>query len=46
MAHAGEGYLVHLTGLTHDEKGYPVMTAEAHFGDGLSNNGKNPCEPQ
>ncbi|MGA2936280.1 MAG: 2-oxoacid:acceptor oxidoreductase subunit alpha [Syntrophobacteraceae bacterium] len=30
MAHAGEGYLVHFTGLTHDEKGYPVMTAEAH----------------
>jgi 2-oxoglutarate ferredoxin oxidoreductase subunit alpha len=30
MAHAGEGYRVHLTGLTHDEKGYPVMTVEAH----------------
>ena len=29
MAHAGEGYMVHYTGLTHDEKGYPVMTAEA-----------------
>ncbi len=30
MAHAGEGYNVHMTGLTHDEKGYPVMTADAH----------------
>jgi 2-oxoglutarate ferredoxin oxidoreductase subunit alpha len=30
MAHAGEGYRVHLTGLTHDERGYPDMTAEAH----------------
>ncbi|MGC8492599.1 MAG: 2-oxoacid:acceptor oxidoreductase subunit alpha [Syntrophobacteraceae bacterium] len=29
MAHAGEGYRVHFTGLTHDEGGYPVMTAEA-----------------
>jgi 2-oxoglutarate ferredoxin oxidoreductase subunit alpha len=30
MAHAGEGQRVHFTGLTHDERGYPVMTAEAH----------------
>lgn len=30
MAHAGDGYMVHVTGLTHDEKGYPAMTAEAH----------------
>lgn len=29
MAHAGEGYKVHITGLTHDERGYPVMSAEA-----------------
>ena len=29
MAHAGDGYMVHFTGLTHDEKGYPVMTTEA-----------------
>jgi 2-oxoglutarate ferredoxin oxidoreductase subunit alpha len=29
MAHAGEGYMVHFTGLTHDERGYPVMTPEA-----------------
>jgi len=25
---AGEGYRIHTTGLTHDERGYPVMTAE------------------
>jgi 2-oxoglutarate/2-oxoacid ferredoxin oxidoreductase subunit alpha len=29
MAIAGEGYGIHVTGLTHDVKGYPVMTAEA-----------------
>lgn len=29
MATAGEGYGIHVTGLTHDEKGYPVMTPEA-----------------
>ncbi|MEE8469817.1 MAG: 2-oxoacid:acceptor oxidoreductase subunit alpha [Dehalococcoidia bacterium] len=29
MALAGEGYRFHVTGLTHDERGYPVMTAEA-----------------
>jgi len=26
MAHAGEGYNFHMTGLTHDERGYPNMT--------------------
>jgi 2-oxoglutarate/2-oxoacid ferredoxin oxidoreductase subunit alpha len=26
MAHAGEGYKFHITGLTHDERGYPNMT--------------------
>jgi len=30
MAHAGEGYRVHFTGLTHDERGYPAMTAADH----------------
>jgi 2-oxoglutarate ferredoxin oxidoreductase subunit alpha len=30
MPAAGDGYNIHVTGLTHDEKGYPVMTAEAH----------------
>jgi 2-oxoglutarate ferredoxin oxidoreductase subunit alpha len=29
MACAGEGYRFHVTGLTHDEKGYPVINAEA-----------------
>jgi len=28
IAHAGEGYKFHVTGLTHDHRGYPVMTAE------------------
>ncbi len=30
MADAGEGYRIHVTGLTHDERGYPVMTADCH----------------
>lgn len=30
IAHAGEGYRVHFTGLTHDERGYPDMSAETH----------------
>jgi len=29
MANAGDGYRFHVTGLTHDERGYPVMTAAA-----------------
>jgi 2-oxoglutarate ferredoxin oxidoreductase subunit alpha len=29
MANAGEGYHMHVTGLTHDERGYPVITAAA-----------------
>ena len=28
MALAGEGYKIHVTGLTHDERGYPVIDAE------------------
>ena len=28
MPMAGEGYFVHVTGLTHNEKGYPVVNAE------------------
>jgi len=28
MVHAGEGYRFHITGLTHDERGYPLMNAE------------------
>ncbi|MDJ0698544.1 MAG: 2-oxoacid:acceptor oxidoreductase subunit alpha [Woeseiaceae bacterium] len=30
IAHAGEGYKVHMTGLTHDERGYPALTPERH----------------
>jgi 2-oxoglutarate ferredoxin oxidoreductase subunit alpha len=30
MIHAGDGYKVHFTGLTHDERGYPDMSAETH----------------
>ena len=26
MVHAGEGYHIHVTGLTHDERGYPSVT--------------------
>jgi len=28
MPAAGDGYQIHVTGLTHDEKGYPVMTVD------------------
>lgn len=30
MVHAGEGYAIHYTGLTHDEHGYPDMSAGTH----------------
>lgn len=30
MPVVGEGYAVHVTGLTHDERGYPAMDAEVH----------------
>ena len=30
MVKAGEGYRIHVTGLTHDERGYPAMYAEAN----------------
>ncbi|MBN1259766.1 MAG: 2-oxoacid:acceptor oxidoreductase subunit alpha [Anaerolineae bacterium] len=30
IAHAGDGYRVHFTGLTHDPRGYPDMSAETH----------------
>ncbi len=29
MVKAGDGYNIHVTGLTHDEKGYPAMTVTA-----------------
>ena len=28
MANCGDGYRIHITGLTHDERGYPAMNAE------------------
>ncbi len=30
MALAGEGHHIHISGLTHDERGYPDMTPETH----------------
>jgi 2-oxoglutarate/2-oxoacid ferredoxin oxidoreductase subunit alpha len=30
FAKAGDGYRYHITGLTHDHRGYPVMTADCH----------------
>ncbi len=30
IAHAGDGYKVHMTGLTHDARGYPSLTPETH----------------
>ncbi len=32
MPSAGDGYNVHISGLTHDERGYPEMTVEAQAG--------------
>jgi 2-oxoglutarate ferredoxin oxidoreductase subunit alpha len=30
MVSAGDGYRIHVTGLTHDERGYPAMNAKAN----------------
>jgi len=30
MVAAGEGYRIHVTGLTHDERGYPAMNAQSN----------------
>lgn len=30
MVKAGDGYRIHVTGLTHDERGYPAMTPDAN----------------
>lgn len=30
MAYAGEGYKIHITGLTHDERGYPNLAPDVH----------------
>ena len=29
MVNAGDGYRIHVTGLTHDERGYPAMNPVA-----------------
>ena len=29
MANCGDGYRIHVTGLTHDDRGYPAMDAKA-----------------
>jgi len=42
MAHAGEGYGFHVTGLTHDERGYPNMTPKIQ--DGLVKRLRNKIE--
>jgi len=44
MVKVGEGYHFHITGLTHDEQGYPVINAECqdvcvrHLNDKITNN--------
>ncbi len=44
MIKTGDGYFIHITGLTHDERGYPVINAEAqdknvrHLVDKIRNN--------
>jgi 2-oxoglutarate ferredoxin oxidoreductase subunit alpha len=47
MIKAGEGYNIHITGLTHDERGYPVINADAqdknvnHLVNKIKNNEEN-----
>ena len=47
MAIAGQGYHAHVTGLTHDERGYPVITDIVqernvrHIVDKIKNNAQN-----
>lgn len=44
MVKAGDGYFIHVTGLTHDERGYPIINAETqdknvrHLVDKIRNN--------
>ena len=45
MAIAGEGYRVHITGLTHDERGYPDMTVEGQEVMMGPHCGQNPEQP-
>ena len=46
MAHAGEGYKFHVTGLTHDEHGYPNMTpvVQDHLVKRLQNKIRNAAD--
>jgi 2-oxoglutarate ferredoxin oxidoreductase subunit alpha len=47
MIKAGDGYFIHITGLTHDERGYPIINAETqdrnvrHLVDKIRNNAEN-----
>jgi 2-oxoglutarate ferredoxin oxidoreductase subunit alpha len=49
MAFAGEGYKIHITGLTHDERGYPSVNPETqhkmipHLVDKIRLNSHNIC---
>ncbi|NQT97163.1 MAG: 2-oxoacid:acceptor oxidoreductase subunit alpha [Candidatus Marinimicrobia bacterium] len=49
MVKAGDGYFIHLTGLTHVENGYPVISAEAqdknvrHLVDKIKKNEEKIC---
>ena len=49
MAFAGEGYKIHVTGLTHDEKGYPAVNPETQHKmiprlvNKIKNNAKDIC---
>ncbi len=52
MPAAGEGYKIYTTGLTHDERGYPDITAEAHevlvrrLIDKITKNAKEICRTE
>ncbi|MGD9401242.1 MAG: 2-oxoacid:acceptor oxidoreductase subunit alpha [bacterium] len=52
MVKAGDGYNIHVTGLTHDERGYPVINAEAqdvmvrHLMDKINDNRDKIIETQ
>lgn len=49
MVKAGDGHFIHVTGLTHDERGYPIINAEAqdknvrHLVDKIRNHEQEIC---
>jgi 2-oxoglutarate ferredoxin oxidoreductase subunit alpha len=49
MVKAGDGHFIHVTGLTHDERGYPIINAEAqdknvrHLVDKIRNHEEEIC---